>query len=239
MNLIVDLGNTFQKIALIENDIIIDILQFEHINESDLEIIDKKYKPQKAILSSVIENDNAVKHWLKNHYQYFEVNSSSKLPFINDYETKQTLGTDRIAAVTGARKYISQGNLLVIQAGSCITFDFIDSNNHYQGGSISPGIKMKLEALHNFTGKLPLIKYKEIDYLCGKNTEESILAGVIQGTTAEINGMINNYEEKYSQISIIITGGAIKYFEKSLKNINFAVPNLVIIGLNILLELND
>ncbi|MEI6346404.1 MAG: type III pantothenate kinase [Bacteroidota bacterium] len=239
MNLIIDLGNTFHKIAIVDHDVVVEVCQFSGMTEIDLENIFKKYHPQKAILSSVIKADNHIKNWLKNNLPYIEMSSQLKLPFKINYLHHETLGTDRIAAVVGGRCHVKEGNLLVIQAGSCVTFDLIDASNIYRGGSISPGILMRLNALHQFTKKLPLVEFQSIDDFCGNSTKASILAGVTCGIASEIEGMIIRYQEKYEQLSIILTGGSIKYFDKWLKNSNFANPNLVIEGLNTILNIND
>jgi len=239
MNLIIDLGNTKQKAAILSDNEIIDFFEFNKLTTDDLEFIKSRYNFKKSILSSVVENNQNVKNWLKKNSIFFEMNNNLKLPFNILYKTPKTLGSDRVSAVVGARIFAPTGNLLVIQSGSCITFDFIDNHNNYIGGSISPGIKMKIDALNFFTGRLPIVKLKKIDYFCGSNTEESILAGVIEGTIKEINGMIDNYKHKYMQLNTIITGGAAVYFENKIKNINLYKPNLVIYGLNKILQLND
>ena len=128
--------------------------------------------------------------------------------------------------------------VLVIAAGSCITYDFINKQGEYLGGSISPGIRMRFQALNTFTGKLPLIKGKIPASLTGTTTRESILSGVINGALAEVDGIISQYQQMHSELKVIISGGDMKYFDKRLKIRTFAIPNIVIEGLFKILELN-
>ena len=239
MNLVVDLGNTYHKVALMDDGAMVELFQHEKLTIQELNSLFAKYKPQKAILSSVVKNDEEIRTWLQSTLPYIVMSHELDFPFKNCYATPETLGTDRIAAVVGGRTIFKEGNLLVIQAGSCVTFDFIDEQNNYWGGSIAPGILMRLKALHDYTGKLPLVHFEEIDSFCGNSSSTSILAGVTCGIASEIDGMIARYEKKYENLSVILSGGSIKYFDKWLKNSIFANPNLVIVGLNTILKLND
>lgn len=239
MNLIIDLGNTYHKVAVVSNGKIVELLRKERITSSDLDDVMHQFHLKKAIISSVVKDDSEIREWLKSHLPFLEMSAQLKFPFILDYENSSTLGSDRIAASVGARNYVAAGNLLVIQAGSCVTFDFIDQTNVYRGGSISPGILMRLKALHHFTGKLPEVTFEPIIDFMGNSTQKSILAGITCGIASEIDGMIERYREKYENLTVILTGGAIKYFDKWLKNSNFAKSNLVIEGLNTILNIND
>ncbi len=238
-NLIIDLGNTYHKVAVVEDDNIIEINRHDLLMINHLDLLSQRFKFNKAIISSVINNDSDIINWLKCHLPFIQMNTKLKFPFTIQYKNADTLGTDRIAASVGARKHIPNGNLLVIQAGSCITFDFIDNQNIYHGGSISPGILMRLKALNYYTGKLPDVNFEPFDNFIGNSTNNSILAGVTCGIASEIDGMIERYHNKYDYLTVILTGGAIKYFDKWLKNSNFANPNLVIEGLNTILNIND
>jgi type III pantothenate kinase len=161
------------------------------------------------------------------------------LPVVIDYHTPDTLGTDRIAAVVAAHNLYPDKNILVVETGTCITYDFIDAEGIYRGGSISPGLGLRFSALHNFTDKLPLIEPVKDAILIGKSTESSIQSGVINGLIAEVQGIISMYENNYEDLTIILSGGNLDYFDKILKNNIFAVPNIVLTGLNIILDFND
>jgi len=240
MKLIIDIGNTFVKIAVFDKKQLLDIYTLEDLSIEKISSIEKKYpKISSAIVSSVKSYDISVKKYLQEKYFFIELNDSTGLPIGSDYKTPKTLGNDRIAAVTAAFDLYPQSNVLVIDAGTCITYDLINDKGVYSGGSISPGIEMRFKALNSFTAKLPLLKFKEIDYLTGITTEQSILSGVINGVCAEIDGIIASYQKNYENLTIILSGGDYIYFDKRLKNNIFALPNIVLQGLNIILDFND
>ena len=209
MNLIVDIGNTFIKVA-----------QFEHGNCIDIE----RFKDQRlfleyssslsvnnAIISSVREK--TIIKMLGNKFdQALVLNHTTALPISNLYHTPETLGNDRLANAVGAFNAFPYQNTLTIDAGTCIKFDFINTNNEYLGGSISPGLKMRFNALHTLTDNLPLIDDVEINQLIGADTTSSIQVGVYQGIIAEISNMISQYERKYDNLNIILTGGDLRSF---------------------------
>ena len=163
---------------------------------------------------------------------FYPINSQSELPIANDYSTPKTLGTDRIISVIAACNQSPGLPVLVVDAGTAITYDFADASARYKGGAISPGIRMRLQALHTFTAKLPL-ESPEIDTpWLGDSTRTSILSGVIHGARAEIEGKINGYKQRYGdETQIYITGGDAIFFENHLKNINFADSNLILKGI--------
>ncbi len=228
MNLIVDIGNTRIKTCTFEKNVpgAVQILESEdQLNESI-----KKHKA--CIISSVRK--------LKSSYPANTIVLSHKtsLPIVNAYGSPQTLGMDRLAGVVGCNYLYPDANCLLIDCGTCITFDFIDSAATYQGGSISPGLEMKFKALNNFTDALPLVEHKNEVDLIGKTTEESIQSGVINGTVAEIDQMILSYQNKFDNLVVVLTGGDAQFFESKLKATIFAQPKIVLIGLNRILEYN-
>lgn len=163
--------------------------------------------------------------------QILEVNGKSGLPFRSAYKTPETLGSDRIAAVAGACRLQSGKNVLCIDAGTCIKFDFVDDSGFYQGGSISPGLAMRYKALNHYTGKLPEIVHRPFDNVCGLSTEESILSGVQQGFVGETEYRIAAFKEKYANLTVIITGGDAPFLANRLKTVIFAEPMLIHHGL--------
>ncbi|MBK6986183.1 MAG: type III pantothenate kinase [Bacteroidetes bacterium] len=167
-------------------------------------------------------------------------NSETKIPLTNLYQSASTLGSDRLAASIGAYYLYPNANVLVIDAGTCIKYNFTNSKNEYLGGGISPGIQMKFKALQTFTSKLPLV---EVDFsyneLIGNNTQNSILSGVLNGTIAEIDGVIDYYKLKFTDTICVLTGGDSEYLAKRLKNSIFAHQNLVLKGLNDILNFNS
>jgi type III pantothenate kinase len=167
-----------------------------------------------------------------------EFNHNTILPINNSYQTPGTLGKDRIAAVVGASSLFPGEDLLIIDAGTCITFDFINAQKEYFGGAISPGINLRFNCLHNFTGNLPLVHPVAETKLIGDSTESSLLSGVINGIREEVDGIINRYKLSFPKLKVVFTGGDIKYFDKYLKNNIFAVENLVLLGLKDILHYN-
>jgi type III pantothenate kinase len=241
MNLIIDIGNTKQKLALIENEKIISFFSVAKIKVEFLKKILSEHKIKKAIISNVRKDDSVfeIKELLSSLTKVVDFQEFTNFPIQNAYKTPTTLGSDRLSAAIGSQHFAKGQNCLVVQVGTCITYEFIDKSAIYHGGAISPGPIMRFKALHHYTGKLPLVKYKEINNIIGQNTEESILSGVLFGIASEIDGNIEKYKISYPDLRIIMTGGGAKYFDKLLKNQIFAVPNLVIIGLNYLLDLHE
>ncbi len=240
MKLIIDFGNTFIKVAVFRQYIIIKQYQFSKIEISDIEKITEAYPQIKSVIvSSVVQYSDEIKKYLGSRYSFVELDSNTPIPIINNYKSPKTLGKDRIAAVVAASTLYPNKHVLVIDAGTCITYDLITDKREYYGGSISPGINMRFKALHELTSNLPYVEPNKVDYLIGSNTEESILSGVYNGLINEIDGIIWSYKENYENLTVILSGGDYIYFDKRLKNNIFALPNIVMIGLNIILEFND
>ena len=239
MNLIIDVGNTLVKVALFKGDSIVYKDSFDkrkiyfQLKKISLEnVIDQ------AIISSVVsftENEIAK---IKQLFPLKQLNHHTKVPFKNRYSTPKTLGVDRIALMAAAHNKFPKHNVLVIDAGSCITFDFIDKNGVYRGGAISPGIQMRYNALNKFTDKLPLLKPSNEVGLIGDSTNNSIHSGVINGVLLEINGIIEQYNLEYEKLTSILTGGDTNFLAKRLKNSIFANPNFLLEGLNSILSYN-
>ena len=166
------------------------------------------------------------------------VSTSMSLPFKNLYETPKTLGLDRIALIAAAADQYKKENVLVIDAGTCITYDFLNSKNEYLGGAISLGLTIRYEALHNLTAKLPLLKPDDSNFFIGNSTESSIHSGVINGLVNEIDGIIQQYQSTYKDLTIILTGGDTNFLSKRLKSSIFANSNFLLEGLNHLLKIN-
>ncbi len=169
-----------------------------------------------------------------------EFTPQTPIPLKNHYKSAATLGADRLAASIGAFTLHPNNNVLVIDAGTCVKCNFTNSKNEFLGGSISPGLAMRLRSLQHYTGKLPLVNFDDsFDKVIGQTTEESILSGVINGIAYEIDSFINDYKKNYPDLITILTGGDSAYFVKRLKNSIFAEPELVLMGLNTTLEFNS
>jgi type III pantothenate kinase len=235
----IDIGNTLIKFSAFFGN---EMVHFELVEKSKISRIIGFIKDRKieyGILSSVAEVPEDVLTFLKVHLKMFiNLDHKTLIPVENFYDTKETLGKDRLAAIIGANFLYPGENSLVIDAGSAITYDLINSKGQFLGGNISPGIQMRYKALHTFTKRLPLIELSTEIPLFGKNTTDAIRVGVQMGVIYEIDGTIDKYKELYPDLKVILTGGDNKYFDNKLKNSIFVVPNLVLIGLNRILAFN-
>jgi type III pantothenate kinase len=241
MRLIIDIGNTLAKVALFEDSDLLAVTYLPHMTIEALNLFLAQCgfgRPEEAILSTVRHSDEGFIEYMSFHYRFLLLTADTPLPIKNLYNSPETLGLDRLASAVAATSLFPERNVLIINAGTAITYDLVTSDKAYMGGAISPGLTMRLMALHNFTHKLPLVSLKEESNLVGRTTEESILSGVLNATRAEIDGMIGKFNNHYDQLAVILSGGDVKYFDKSLKNSIFAVPNIVISGLNQLLAFN-
>jgi type III pantothenate kinase len=238
MNLIFDIGNTSTKMAVYDGNEKKTSIRTKQYSCERLEEIFSQYSLDKAIISTVRNTPEFIIDLATHGIPYVHVLSHhTKLPFKNEYETPETLGPDRIAAVTGAYYLYPGRNIMVIDAGSAVTYDFL-SGKIYKGGNISPGLSMRFRALHRFTGKLPHGSTTDHYPSPGKNTMEAVTAGVIDGLIFEINEYIREFEEKNIDSVIVFTGGDSGYLKS---RINYKViyhPDLVLEGLNHILEYN-
>ena len=239
MNLVLDVGNSLLKIALFEKSELIQKFKFSENYKRNIEDIISKYKVTHSIISNVGRIDDSTINILKESTSLLLVSNQLKIPFKNLYKSKNTLGQDRLALVSSAAFNFPNENVLIVDVGSCITYDFKNNNNEYLGGGISPGISMRFKSLNTFTSNLPLIDFDSIYQLIGNNTKNSITSGVVNGTISEINGIIQQYREEFKNIRIILTGGDSNFLLKRIKNTIFADRNFLLIGLNKLLEDNS
>lgn len=240
MNLIIDVGNTRVKAAVFEQYRVVSVVYFDKKRIiSELKKIIKKNGITKGIISSVAQIPPKKLLKLQTLIDLLVVSASTKVPFKNLYKTPKTLGVDRIALVVSAVNKYKNKNVLIIDAGTCITFDFVNSELEYLGGAISPGIEMRFKALNKYTSKLPLLKKKEVNSFIGRTTDESINSGVVNGVVKELDGVIFNYKEKFRDLTVVLTGGDTNFLAKQLKSSIFASENFLLEGLNGLLIFNE
>ncbi|WCO01188.1 type III pantothenate kinase [Psychroserpens ponticola] len=240
MNLIIDVGNTLVKLAVFQDDVLFEKITVQHdgfIN-AVRKVLNKYPIITKGIISSVGKLNNQDVQIVASEIELLVLNSETKQPYKNLYKTPKTLGVDRIALVSASVEQFPDMNVLIIDAGTCITYDFINTQNEYFGGAISPGIRLRYHSLHNLTANLPLLESKLPKSLIGNTTESSIHSGVVFGVLKEIEGVINEYKEKYSDLTVILTGGDANFLSKQLKNGIFANSNFLLEGLNFILEYN-
>lgn len=239
MNLCIDQGNSGAKLAVFNNDLLLYENRYPELTLEILRELFQIYPVQSGILSAVIDLPSEIIQFLtENCQQFIVLNHMTPVPVDNRYETPETLGKDRLAAVIGAQSLMPATDLLVIDAGTAITYDFVDADGAYFGGNIAPGLELRLKALHVFTGKLPLTDVMVQPPLLGVNTISAIQAGVFYGIVFEMNGYIDTLKVKYPKLSIFLTGGGGIFFENNIKSPIFAVKNLVLIGLNRILQFN-
>lgn len=236
MNVAIDLGNTKTKIGVFEQHKL--LFAKDGQTEGELVAYINNVKPDNVIIASVAGDAHKIKEQFDKQIVCMVLDAQTPLPIQRNYHTPATLGVDRIAAATGAWALHKNKNALIIDIGSCITYDLMLKGGSYQGGAISPGMRMKLKALHTFTARLPLVEPIEQINLIGKSTEESILSGVINGTAAEIDEMIKKFLNNITDLQIIICGGDATFFESRIKAPIFVIPELVLIGLNRILQHN-
>ena len=240
MYLIVDLGNTLAKFFLYKNG---QCVKEHDVNKENFRDTAESLILSHKVIKGLIYSDvsNQAGDFFENFSDQFSViavSSNMQLPFINSYQSPESLGSDRIVLVAAACKSHPNTNVLIIDMGTCITYDFLDANNIYQGGAISPGFEMRYKSLNQFTGNLPLLDTDEGQSPSGKNTEQAIHAGIYFGIIDEINARINYYKLKYDSLTVILTGGDANKLPKTLKNSIFAHPNFMAEGMFHLLKLN-
>lgn len=236
MNLVVDYGNTAAKVGIFDNGNLLEKFVFQSSDE--LKRFLRETNAMNFIISSVSYDAEEVSGWLTKAERKFVLRSGLPLPISIRYATPATLGVDRLAGVCGAQQMCPQKNCLVIDAGTCITYDFIDQEGNFLGGGISPGLSMRFQAVHTFTKRLPLVNPAEGVPLIGDSTEKCIQSGVVNGVIEELNGIIRRYQEKFEDLRVILCGGDVHFFENKLKASIFAVPELVLSGLNSILIYN-
>jgi type III pantothenate kinase len=238
MNLVIDVGNSHTKAGLFENGQLIYF--YETDSQKDLVAFTNQKRPAYVLICSVVKPPEVLRDLLANYTKKaFVLDYKLPLPIHNRYETPETLGMDRVAAVAGARALFPDKNCLVIDAGTCIKYDFIDYNGNFWGGMIAPGLQMRFQAMHKFTARLPLLEPSlESVELVGRNTEKAMQSGVLNGMTAEIEGVITKYKEKVPDLQVIMCGGDLPFFETQIKYPIFAAPRLVLSGLDSILQHN-
>ncbi|HRY98320.1 MAG TPA: type III pantothenate kinase [Bacteroidales bacterium] len=187
-------------------------------------------------LSSVRPLDGALLDHLRSIGDLLVLSGSTPLPFRSAYLTPSTLGPDRLALAAGAMALFPGKDLLVVDAGTCITCDLILGGAVFEGGGISPGLSMRLQALHQFTGALPLVAVTEGQWYPGRSTRDSILAGVMGGAVGEVRDLASRMRRKYPGLQVVVTGGDAAHFVKNLKNSIFAGPDLVLQGVRAILQ---
>lgn len=239
LNIAVDIGNTRTKIGLFENDELVEKWTWEGWSPEAFLQLATNQSAENIILSSVAGLMPAhLEQQAAAHFFYLPLNHQTPLPFKNFYRTPQTLGIDRLAAVAGALALFPAQHCLVIDAGTCITYEMLTAQGDYLGGNIAPGVAMRLKAMHAFTAKLPEVNTGETENWVGYSTESALRNGAQWGTAFEIEGAIARLQQEFSPLTVILTGGDAIFLAKMLKSQIFVLPDLVLIGLNKILNHN-
>jgi type III pantothenate kinase len=239
MNLLLDFGNTRIKAAVFNGNQL--LAKHAFIKENDLyEWLKKYHGINNCLIGSVTKGHETVFTKLSQQFPTKIFQSNTPIPLTNLYKSALSLGSDRIAAAMGSFTVCPNKPVLTIDAGTCIKYNFVNQKNEYLGGAIAPGIQMRLKAMHHFTAALPLVEMdRTYQKLIGSSTTESILSGAMLAAAIEIDGFIQHYEKNFPDLVVFVTGGDADYLSKLLKSCFFANPDLIMIGLNSILNFND
>lgn len=236
--LVVDIGNTRSKGGVFEDGVLLSEVLVFGDDLLPLQTLIETWNPTHSLVGSVAKDSQVLMDLLKQHTSAIQLSPDLIFPFKNEYATPQTLGMDRVAGIAGAVQLFPEKNCLVIDAGTCVTFDFVTNDNRYLGGAISPGLNMRLKAMHTFTQKLPDLLFERPDNYIGDSTRSSMLSGSYFGLMGEINETIARYEEQFGEVQVLLCGGDAAMFDKRTKKSIFAAPDLVLNGLFKILQLN-
>ena len=234
-----DFGNTRKKVAVFRKDKIEEVIVLNDDSSQTIDYLVKKYQPQKTILSSVIDHNPQVDESLLSASKFHRLNHLTKIGFTTPVGKPETIGADRLALCAAAVHFYPSMNNLVIGMGTCVTYNFINKYHEFLGGAISPGMEMRLKAMHQFTARLPLIPADSNVPLIGYDTRTNLLSGAVIGLAKEIDGFIDAYDEKYGNFNVLLTGGDLVHLAPHLKNKIFADPDLIFKGLYAISEVNN
>jgi len=234
-----DFGNTRLKAAVFSNGSFAE--EFTLVDDSllTIELLLQKYKPSKSILASVINHDVKMESLLASHTRFHMVSNTSALNFTTAISKPETIGADRLCLIAAAVNLFPKQNNLIIGLGSCITYNFINQEHQFMGGSISPGMDMRFKAMHDYTSKLPLVQNESNFPFIGYDTKTNLQSGVVYGIINEIEGFVEKYSQKYGNFNAVLTGGNADYFASQLKSKIFADTYFLFKGLYALSELNN
>jgi type III pantothenate kinase len=234
-----DFGNTRRKVAVFNNAEIHQGIVLKDDNDETIKALIDEFKPDKSILSSVIDHDPGVETTLSKHTRFHKLNHLTKLAFTTPVGKPETIGADRLALSAAAVHFYPNKHNLIIGLGTCITYNFINKYHEFLGGAISPGLEMRLKALNSYTAKLPLVQADSNVPLIGYDTTTNITSGVILGMVYEMDGFIDEYRKKFDNFNVLLTGGDIVHLASHLKNKIFADPDLIFKGLYAISEVNN
>ena len=234
-----DFGNTRRKLAVFDRG---QLERVEILTDDSTESINallEKYHPQKTILSSVVDHNPDMETLLHAHTRFHKLDHATRLPFTTPVGKPETIGADRLALIAGAVHQFPKQHNLVIALGTAVTYNFCNKFHEFLGGGISPGLEMRLKALNYYTARLPVVKASSNTPLIGYDTNTNILSGVVLGMAYEMDGFIDEYNRKFSNFNVLLTGGDIVFLASHMKNRIFADPDLIFKGLYAISEVNN
>jgi len=234
-----DFGNTRRKVAVFQGDIIREVIVLEDDTNETIQDLISRFKPTKAILSSVIDHNPGMEELLSSHTAFHRLSHLTRLSFTTPVGKPQTIGADRLALAAAAVHFYPGKHNLIIALGTCVTYNFINKFNELAGGGISPGLEMRLKSVNHYTAKLPLIAPDGNVPLIGYDTASNILSGIVLGMAYEIDGFINEYGQKLGNFNVVLTGGDMMHLASHLKNKIFADPDLIFKGLYAISQVNN
>jgi len=244
MNIVIDFGNTRAKVGIIENQGLKKVVHYEtgQINTEDFISHLRSLSPSaicylnvRPVESEILDYFSACKS------QIIHFDHTFKLPFSVHYEAPEKLGIDRLAGVVGGHSLFPENDFLVIQSGTCITYDLFLKDKGYMGGAISPGVHIRNKSMNTFTHQLPLVDTESVECteIIAKNTNDSLLSGILNGTLFEMEGFIEAAHKQSGNLNIILSGGNTLYFAKKIKRQIFANSNITLIGLKEIIKFNE
>jgi type III pantothenate kinase len=239
ITLCLDFGNTRKKVAIFSNSELDKAVVLADDAAETIQSLVETYQPRKSILSSVVDHNPAIEDLLAAKTKFHKLSHLTKLPFTTPVGKPETIGADRLALCAAAVHYYPKRNNLVIGMGSCVTYNFINKYHEFMGGAISPGMEMRLKAMHEFTAKLPLVKADSNVPLMGYDTKTNLLTGAVLGLAKEVDGFVDAYKEKFGNFNVLLTGGDLVHLASHLKNKIFADPDLIFKGLYAISEVNN
>jgi type III pantothenate kinase len=236
----IDWGNTLVKAAIFNSGKLVEVKLIAVADAAHtIAAMMQEHRPEAGIFCSVVDNTASVEQTMQAQLSRFiKLDSNTRLPIMNAYHTPETLGADRLAMAVAAQALYPNKNVLAISAGTCITYNFVQKNGTFRGGSIAPGLHMRLKSMHEFTDKLPNVSLDGELLLLGYDTPTCMRSGAVFGMTAEVDGMITQYESQYTDFNAVLTGGDAPLFASRLKSKIFADPDLLLKGLNLILKYN-
>ena len=239
MYLIIDIGNTRVKAAVFHRNTTVATISFPGNElQKNIRALNQKHHIKYALLASVGTLKKADLQYLKKSFPLIVLNAGTPLPFTNRYATPDSLGVDRIALAAAAISHYPGTNVLVIDAGTCVTYDIVTGQKDYLGGAIAPGLNSRYKALHEYTANLPLLSKKHPESLIGNSTENAIHSGVVNGMCREIDGVIEQYKAQFKKLTVVLTGGDAEFLSSQLKNSIFVRPFFLTEGLFTILKYN-